>query len=526
MKNKKIKSSLALLLFVLCCSVFLWNCEREFEHLHLHESADLGFTVKTLSKKELDPNLLDFVNSKTQQLYAKTSSSRQNDLETVVDFDNIIQVIDSTGNANYTFKLLVNDEDETTFYNLILHQNSSSTEPKISIHKFVSDENTLENFINSDYNFDEFTGSILKYNLSNFLASHGGYTSRSTRNIDDCPCGEVPIIGGGNPSGGSGNPIDGGPGGPISGGSGSGSGNGDPFGDCATYMYVQGCSQSNSDVWHLHDTCGAPDQATTFLPVLVCGGEPDTFLNRSTEDDCNNPCEGAGDGTVGIILPINATPDPCKDIKDLLNSNTNIKPRFKELLNNNSNNESGFQIRKNPSNGQNVPSNLKTSTSRYQTRFNYDDYTHTVAHKHPNNNTDVFELFSGHDILNIAGMANNYQGVGSNLPQTYTIFLVVNGQTFALKINDAQSLSILQRFVSTRKKRGEFHRELIEYYERDVDVTTGADSSISEQQQRLFQFLKKKEINASLSKAIYNSDNEIENWKNYNPDTNEYTTCN
>ena len=42
------------------------------------------------------------------------------------------------------------------------------------------------------------------------------------------------------------------------------------------------------------------------MDVLVCGGEPDTFLfDKSTEtktEDCNNPCEGTGTGSGGVAI--------------------------------------------------------------------------------------------------------------------------------------------------------------------------------------------------------------------------------
>ncbi len=385
----------------------------------------------------------------------------------------------------------------------------------------------MQDFIASDYDFEQFTGKIFRYNLPNFLAVHTNYVSRSTSNVDDCYCGEVPISGGsGIGSGGATNPVDGSPsGGSTSGGGGSVGGN--PFSSCQTYTYVSGCGGSNSDRWHLHSSCGNQDTITQTMSVLVCGGEPDTFLQRqTTEDDCNNPCDDSGGGVMSIELPIDMVADPCKDIKDLIDSNTNIKLRFKELLNNNSNNESGFQIRKNPTTGENIPSNLKISTGQYHIHFNYDDYTLAVAHKHSDGTDDGFEMFSGHDVLNLAELSENYTGIDNNLSQTFTVFLVVSGQTYALKINDAESLSTLKRFNSTLKKKRDFHEDLIEFYERDVNVTTGTDSNASEQVQRLFQFLEDKEINANLSKAVYNTDNEIENWKTYNPDTNEYTNCN
>jgi len=440
MKKNKLSNFLKIGILLFGISLLILNCDKDLEIDNPIESSDFVIDVKSLNQEQINPKILSFLASKNGLANKSNSSSKNIDYKALINFDNIIQVIDQLGNTNYTFILEVKDNDPTTFYNLIVNESQTSTEPHITIHKFVSDPSSLENFINSNYNFEKFNGKILKYNLPNFLSSHTDYLSKSTTAIDDCLCSEIPISGGsGYGSGGSTNPVGGGPGGPISGGGGSDPSN--PFDNCDTYMYVSECA--TTDRWHLESNCGDSSTAKYSMPVLVCGGEPDVYLNKQSSkiDDCNNPCEGTGSGgTAAILLPLNQfelIEDHCPDLKNIIDTNkANAKPFLENLKTTvDQEGENGVSMKKDGDTYTNT--NLPTTTTN-QIGIPMGGANYAAAHSHPSLTT--YPMFSWNDIYVLLNLYLRAESSVRNevtfmlASKNHPLFAQVN--VFALKIND------------------------------------------------------------------------------------------
>lgn len=169
----------------------IWNCEKDDNTISSLELKTPELQIKFLSSKEIGSDIISAIKSKIG--YNTSTTSKNGNNQNSLDLDNIVEVIDSLGNTNYTFRLKVNDDDTATFYNLIVNESITSTEPSIYVHKFVSNDDTLQAFIESGYNLDAFVGKIQKYSLSNFLASNPNYSITNKGEVDDCICGEITL---------------------------------------------------------------------------------------------------------------------------------------------------------------------------------------------------------------------------------------------------------------------------------------------------------------------------------------------
>lgn len=98
---------LGILLFVISMSI--WNCEKDDNTISSLELKTPELHIKFLSSKEIGSDILSAINSKIG--YNTSTTSKNGNNQNSLDLDNIVEVIDSLGNTNYTFRLKVNDDD-------------------------------------------------------------------------------------------------------------------------------------------------------------------------------------------------------------------------------------------------------------------------------------------------------------------------------------------------------------------------------------------------------------------------------
>ena len=472
MKKRNLKNYLKLGILLFGISILITNCDKD--ELFVNEiEQNNPFTLKKLIQKEYANNsnlnkVLENFNSSS----FKSRNSEKTNLNVDTSQSNYLE---STDGAFHSYSFAIIDLDSDLIKNLVISLQPDNTYKTFLVTYNLTDTDKEIIYQEIDANASDYLNRTLTCTTT---LSYTCTQTQTNTYCTDCD----------NPS--TANTI--------------------TVTECVAYSVNSQttCTQNNSDLLNGSDELIYGDS----------GGNGGNFIwaNGSSSSGYTN-------GGSMIMLPL---PSPCDKVDDLINSNSNIKLRLKQLLENNSNNEYGFQIRKNPTTKQNVPGNIFDRDGNYNIWFNYDKYTFSVAHKHPDGNDDGFELFSGYDILNIAELASNYIDVGNELPNTFTIFLVTDGITFALNIKDIQSLNVLKTHIESDKKSKRFHDDLIDMYGTDVNVLTGKDSSISDQQKRLFQFLNDKNIKANLLKASYNSNNEITGWKIYDENKNTYDDCN
>lgn len=257
------------------------------------------------------------------KIFAANSNSMRTS-EGIIDFNTILQVIDSLGIKNYTFRIINHpDDDEKTFHNLVLTEKDAELEATIM--KYEMSDLFAQEFYAGIKNFEAFQGRIAALSLS-----------------PADPCEQVTIN---YPSNGSGNGDGGvsgdGPGdGPIGTPGDSGGNNNGCFTislsfECScgnsfnSYAGAFGCANSGTDP----NVTYTITIVINYLALSAC---------RTSEDPCNP------DGTIGVIEPPISAPemiedkiddselDPCTkgildDLKNLQQSD--ISKIFKKLDN-------------------------------------------------------------------------------------------------------------------------------------------------------------------------------------------------
>lgn len=309
--TKTIKQTLIAGFLLLGVFTFLWNCQNEeasdIIEPESSETQGNGSVAKFISKEEA-PKIIDYLQHKAGiSSKSETSSSSSKFLETnfgIIQFEDIMQVVDTLGRDNYSFKLWTDDTNPDTFYNLIVGPLGENNERPSFILKYQMDADFSEELNNGLASMRDFRGQIEKYATNTFFSKA---QNKSTCNdpcevydFEDDPE-QVGGNDGGNSGGGSGGGSSG-DGGSSGGGSGSngssgtsttgGTGGGGP----SVIFIPCGCEPHHD----LGESCTCLEQPTIIIA-----------LQRVSKSSCN--CE-EGSGTVGVNLPVH--------LDNILNLNT------------------------------------------------------------------------------------------------------------------------------------------------------------------------------------------------------------
>lgn len=196
----------------------------------------------------------------------------------------LCSLVDSTGKQTYTFAIEDNDNDPSTFFNLILKYDDTGVAKEPFLLKYTMDETFLAEYLTTG-SLENYSGKVKKIRLGDQnstnnrrgSASPGGEI-RSIYSGDEDDCEGSNVTSGGNTNGGGGDPT----GGDLPPSNGGGL-------SCTTYIitntwYSQACGGG---------TCEEPIVTGRNSSVYtVCARESDLGEARGDgEDDCN-PDEG------------------------------------------------------------------------------------------------------------------------------------------------------------------------------------------------------------------------------------------
>ncbi|AMC10251.1 hypothetical protein Lupro_02830 [Lutibacter profundi] len=294
MKKKQIKTYLKNGILLLGISLLLWNCEKS----DLTVTVDSEVTKSLLTQKSVKlsdiPDVKDFLNLKVKnKLSSKTGTLN----DAIFDIDNILEVIDTLGNINYTFRFTLPNSSLDTFYNLVVGKTPPGELKTPFVLKYTCDETSLDLYIDNNYNFSFFKGTISLHKYTDFFEQ--GYFSKTEatncppeldQNGDPIPCEIQPIDGSGSSSGegvdGTGDNTTSGGSGPITSG-----------GSSCQYVgvYVMGCGGTNSHRLHTLGSCGGDKSIASYFSVWNCAMQKAS----KTQVDCP-PCSNLIEGGVGI----------------------------------------------------------------------------------------------------------------------------------------------------------------------------------------------------------------------------------
>lgn len=213
--------------FIVLASLFLivnFSCEKESISLgpeFSKESLEISNSDKyktNLINADLTSQLSEKLNSISKKTNFKNSPSHKDDPSFWINYNSIVQLVDSVGNITYAVQLKSNQPSEKVFYNIIITERVDGSQRKPFIVKYQHDENISRvDYRNSQDK--KFKGNISSYSLesfsSNIINSRGSTADPCWDDDIDRPDEDPESVGDGNTGSSSGG---GGGGGASSGG--------------------------------------------------------------------------------------------------------------------------------------------------------------------------------------------------------------------------------------------------------------------------------------------------------------------
>ena len=346
MKKRKLNyySKLGILLIGILIS--FTNCDKD----HLTETSnreklletDNPYRVEMVSIKQI-PDIINFLDSKVKTAIFNKGAKSSNVVEgAIFDVDNVLKVMDSLNQSNYSFNFVFPNTPKNVFYNLIVGVTPSGVKQEPYILKYVVKESHLEGFIQSGFNLSAFSGTIALHPFKDFFNKsdiNNRDCTQFDQNGDPIPCQQIIVNSGTSSVGGTtlGDAVASG----ITSGvyiSESTGGSGGSY-NCRWYVTTSGPCAEGGTAIHSPGSCGAGTGVHNIV-YLVCNLSSNRTSNK-VNSDCP-PCNIITDGGIGInitkcppgyndvngvCVPISL---PCISIKNQLNNN-DYKLKVEEL---------------------------------------------------------------------------------------------------------------------------------------------------------------------------------------------------
>jgi hypothetical protein len=464
----------------MCFLVYFQSCQKEDDFLEngTHFGPKLNHQkTRIITGKEAKKIKEMMFTSYSNGRKTGRSSLHLRDDGQYVDYAQIIEVIDSFGNTNYTFKIINHPEKtDGNFFNLVF--SVKDDESTIEILKYVMDEDFKEDYYNNLKEIHDFKGMVYFTTLSSTGPCDpievDPLPLNPTLPSDGNTSGGGTISGGGNPTGPGGISGDG-----LSGGSGT---NMSWIYECVDTScrrrYTSYEEMQNSD------TCAGYD----FNLII-------TYF-RIPQSTPSNPCPKAGQ--IGMLPDT----DGKKYLKKLLTT-TGFLNKISTLQGyaaqeGLSASEYGFNISYNGTNFYlaNIfsggPNEIKVPKGPFIVAF---------VHSH---NRNGYPMFSVSDLINLNKVKNAATQVET--PEVFTFILVTEDNVFAYQIKNVDQYNAFCNTVNNDFKK--FDRELEKLYNN----TANTDVSSTRYINNLITFLTKH--NAGIS--LYKLNNDNSDWINLN----------
>lgn len=504
MKQKRLKEILKLKLLLLCCLTLFWQCQDDFEesNVNVHELNSLNdsnVSYRMLTGKEAR-NKADLLNATISQSHSLDTGmayrgTNENNNNGTIDYDNILEVIDTSGIANYTFKVNNHpDDSETVFHNLVLSDNG--TEQKVTLVKYEYQNNAtkMQNFegkitarsLSSEEPCDE-TNIDGNLNTGTFSPSPEGGSNAGATYPD-------------YPGSGTTNPSDTG----NTGSSGSGSG-GSGFLTVSDQPATFHCNSCNFSASSWEGYSGHTDGLGNIYDFTL-------IVNFGRMADLNpdpNPCDAGG--TIGIIDDVEE--NDCEQLNGLKEKN-GFTTKMTALKNNlTGTKEKGFTVR--DIEGDEFSDivtgdddgNVDVFYGQEQT--NEQIYrTVGAGHNHLQNNPDHIGIFTPEDLgpLLLTGLIETSENnpYTKPSPDKAFSFVITNKGYFLMKINDIQKL---QTFVLDYKSWSldKIKKYLAETFQNPEQYNIRPESTREELITGFLRFLQDKDIGAELYEGDSNT---------------------
>ncbi|MCK5402322.1 MAG: hypothetical protein KAJ28_11870, partial [Flavobacteriaceae bacterium] len=236
------------------------------------------------------PGIKNYINTKISEgVFNKTGELNQ----AVFDTDNILEVIDTLNNANYSFRFTLPNSSIGKFYNLVVGQTPTGELITPFVLKYECDASHIDQYIANDFDFSFFKGTIALHKYTDFFGE--GYFSKVDETVvcppeyddvgDPIPCDTTPINGGGSGGGGS-----------------TGDGSGDTGSTGSTGGSVGGTGGSNISITYEDCECHTVHASGGCThPILTITIGINRSLNKASNkgEDCPD-CTPDNDGGIAI----------------------------------------------------------------------------------------------------------------------------------------------------------------------------------------------------------------------------------
>lgn len=191
---KKARAALCALALLIAFS----NCEKE-ELGTLptpQQEVESPFKIRTVSFSDI-PKLTHYLESKMGRpingLHSKDTLEGA-----IFDEDNVLEVIDTLNNTNYTFSFSFTypNTPEHVFYNLIVGVDSLGNRKEPYILKYVADSLHIDAFRESGFDFSAFVGSMNVHPIGDFFQDPSLFQRDCTQHDqygDPIPCQTVAV---------------------------------------------------------------------------------------------------------------------------------------------------------------------------------------------------------------------------------------------------------------------------------------------------------------------------------------------
>jgi hypothetical protein len=393
--------------------LLLWNCEKEELLSELQNNENGRISLRHITSKQI-PTITNVLKSKFS--FAKNNNSLLN-----INFNNILEVVDSLNTKTYSFKTY-NTSKDNSFINVVISQTENQVSEPL-VYKYIATNHFFSEYTNGIKYFSEFEGRIEIYTLDKYLNNTKNKNHQS-KNFDGAPCNSIEvgdnnfgdIFDNNNTTGGS-----------------------ESY-NCEVIRSVESCSCGNdlglmvqeedNHTWvkivvYTID-CQRDYSQKSLKTETLCGGSNSTNNGPSNigvnepkievcdDDNCNCPNGYVKDANGKCIKETN-----CEKLNRLVSdSNTKIKESLQNLKNNiNINGENGTEFTHDFTNGSDAANLAPTNTN--QITFIPRPELYAAAHTHPP--VATYPMFSFADVLLLFDI---YRKSRSDLKPNATLFLV------------------------------------------------------------------------------------------------------
>jgi len=185
-------------------SLVVTNCERDnlTEKLQVEKEKSF-YKINTINISKI-PTVIDFLDNTINSKF----SSKNTVIDDAIFEENVLEVIDTLNNTNYTFKFVYNDTPPGEFYNLIVGKTPDGENKTPYVLKYVCDDAYLDDFIAQKLHFNYFRGTVAIHKYTDFFevgsfSRTGLYPPQFDSNGEPISCASEGI-GGSNTGGGGG----------------------------------------------------------------------------------------------------------------------------------------------------------------------------------------------------------------------------------------------------------------------------------------------------------------------------------